>query len=134
MAGDYRLEGAAQPEVLDRIHALFDEVREERDDVDSTDLMLLETAVIEIAGNVVAHGRPAGSIDMTMTVAVGETDLAVRIRETGQPPPDRPSYAMPDLDAEHGRGLPLCAAILDTFDYRRVDHANEWHLGRRRSG
>ena len=70
---------------------------------------------------------------MALTFEVGESSLDVRIWETGQPPPDRPSYAMPDVDAEHGRGLPLCAAILDTFDFERVDHTNVWHLGKQRT-
>jgi serine/threonine-protein kinase RsbW len=131
--GDYRLDCPAEPAALDLIHDLFARVGEERDDVDGTDLMLMETAVIEIAGNVIAHGRPAGSITMALTFKVTDTALDVRLRETGQPPPDSPSYAMPDAEAEHGRGLPLCAAILDTFAYDRVEDANVWHLAKKRS-
>jgi serine/threonine-protein kinase RsbW len=132
--GDYRLDCPAQPPAIDELHDLFARVGEERGEVSPTDLMLLETAVIEIAGNVIRHGRPAGSITMAVTLDVSDASLDVWIRETGDPPPDTPSYAMPDVEAESGRGLPLCAAILDTFDYQRVDDTNLWHLGKRRSG
>ena len=134
MPGDYGLESCpAEPAALDRIHDLFARIGEEREDVDGTDLMLMETAVVEIAGNVISHGRPAGSITMSLTFDITDSRLDVHIRETGQPPPDTPSYAMPDEEAEHGRGLPLCAAILDTFEYDRVDDTNLWHLAKARS-
>jgi serine/threonine-protein kinase RsbW len=131
--GDFRVECPADPGALELIHDLFDRVGRERADVDPTDLMLMETAAVEIAGNVIAHGRPAGSITMVLTLEATDAALDVRLRETGKPPPETPSYAMPDVEAEHGRGLPLCAAILDTFAYDRVDDANVWHLQKLRS-
>ena len=62
MDGDYRVDTLAVPETLNLLHDLLDRVRDENPDVEATDLMLFETAVIEIANNVVEHGRPPGTI------------------------------------------------------------------------
>jgi serine/threonine-protein kinase RsbW len=61
VTGDYLLEGLAVPESLNLLHDLLERVGREHPDLDAGDLMMFETAVIEVAGNVVEHGRPPGA-------------------------------------------------------------------------
>ena len=75
MAGEYRVDTLAVPETLNLLHDLLDRVREDHPDVENTDLMLFETAVIEIANNVVEHGRPPGTIRYSFTLDVESDQL-----------------------------------------------------------
>lgn len=99
----------------------------------STELALFETAVVEIAGNVIEHGTPPGRLTMLLDVTVAPDELVTILRESGDPLPEAPPYAMPGPEAESGRGLPLCAALLDTFGYSRRADANVWEMRKRLS-
>ncbi|MFC4616818.1 hypothetical protein ACFO3K_18975 [Cellulomonas algicola] len=58
---EYVLEGFAVPEELSHVSDLLELAGAEHPEVDPTDLMLFETAVVEIANNVVEHGKPHGA-------------------------------------------------------------------------
>jgi serine/threonine-protein kinase RsbW len=131
MDGEYRVDTLAVPETLNLLHDLLDRVRDEHPDVEATDLMLFETAVIEIANNVVEHGRPPGTIRYSFTLEVGSDELLGHLRDGG-PPLEGPERAMPGTDSENGRGLALARVALDDLEYERVDDHNEWTMVRRR--
>ncbi|WP_298891258.1 ATP-binding protein [uncultured Serinicoccus sp.] len=139
MSGDYTLEGLSVPESLDQLHDLLQQVAEEHQGVASTDLMLFETAVIEIAGNVVEHGRPQGTVAWTFTLAVLPDRLAAVLSDDGQEyalAEDQLAdgrWAMPEDDlAEGGRGLALASVALDELDYQRTGGINSWTMVRHR--
>ena len=131
MGGDYRVDTLAVPETLNLLHDLLDRVREEHPDVEPTDLMLFETAVIEIANNVVEHGRPPGTIRYSFTLDVESDKLLGHLRDGG-PPLDESERTMPETHSENGRGLALARVALDDLEYERVDDHNEWTMVRRR--
>ena len=131
MGGEYRVDTLAVPETLNLLHDLLDRVRDENPDVEATDLMLFETAVIEIANNVVEHGRPPGTIRYSFTLDVESDQLLGHLRDGG-PPLEESERAMPDTDSETGRGLALARVALDDLEYERVDGHNEWTMVRRR--
>jgi serine/threonine-protein kinase RsbW len=131
MAGDYRVDTLAVPETLNLLHDLLDRVRDDHPDVEGTDLMLFETAVIEIANNVVEHGRPPGTIRYTFVLDVHQDKLLGRLSDGG-PPLSEYARDMPGPDSEHGRGLALARIALDDLVYERVDQHNEWTMVRRR--
>ena len=131
MAGDYRLDGLAVPESLRRLHALLEHVAQDHPEVTADDLMLLETAVIEIAGNVVEHGRPPGQVRYAFEVAVLPDRLEALLTDTGEEVPGATgSPDMPDCYEETGRGLPLARAALDDLSYAREDERNLWRMVR----
>jgi serine/threonine-protein kinase RsbW len=131
MAGEYRVDTLAVPETLNLLHDLLDRVREENPDVEGTDLMLFETAVIEIANNVVEHGVPPGTIRYTFVLDVESDRLLGRLSDGG-PPLEEYERAMPGTDSENGRGLALARVALDDLGYERVGEHNEWTMIRRR--
>jgi serine/threonine-protein kinase RsbW len=134
MTGEYVLEGLAVPETLNRLHDLLEEVSREHPDIGSGDLMLFETAVIEVAGNVVEHGRPPGSVGWSFRLHVLEDRLEARLSDSGEEYPGGTwGTSMPqDPMQEDGRGLALATAMLDSLTYERVDEANHWTMVRRR--
>lgn len=130
-AKPYVLEGFAVPDQLDAVHALLAEAAGDHPELDPMDVMLFETAIIEIANNVVEYGRPEGEVRWKFTIRVHEDAIEAELDDTGQTfTPDR-GRAMPDEDAEGGRGLPLAEALLDQIEFDRLGDTNHWRMVRR---
>lgn len=128
---DYVLEGFAVPDQIDAVHALLARAAGEHPGLDPTDLMLFETAIIEIANNVVEYGQPRGEVRWRFTIRVREDAIEAELDDTGQtftPPQGR---AMPGEYAEGGRGLPIAEALLDQIEFTRMADTNHWYLVRR---
>lgn len=135
MTGDYLLEGLAVPESLNLLHDLLERVGLEHPDLAGEDLMLFETAVIEVAGNVVEHGRPHGRVGWTFRLSVLPDRLEATLSDSGEEYPGGTwGTAMPeDPMREDGRGLALATAMLDDLGYQRAHDVNRWTMLRRRS-
>ncbi|HYO41126.1 MAG TPA: ATP-binding protein [Nocardioidaceae bacterium] len=134
MAGEYHVEGLAVPESLDLLHALLDRVRNEHGEIDPTELMLFETAIIEIHGNVVQHGRPEGQVLYTFDLEVSEVMLVGVLADNGEAVPDLSGQeGLVGEDAESGRGLGLARAALDELGFVRRDHQNTWRMVKKRT-
>lgn len=136
MAGDsrgYRLDGFAVPEELDHVHQLLETAGNEHPEVDATDLMLFETAVMEIANNVVEHGRPEGEVRWRFLLTIDAREMRADLYDSAQEVIADLDVAMPGEDAESGRGLSLARAVLDEISVERTDTGNHWRLVRRLS-
>lgn len=136
MAGDYTLTGLAVPAGLDDLHDLLERIGSDHPQLSPADLMLFETAVIEIAGNVVEHGRPPGEVHWTFSLVVHGDRIEAMLSDDGVPfegSDDLPDAEMPDALAEGGRGFALAGAVLDRLDYERADGVNHWRLVRNRT-
>ena len=99
---------------------------------DDVGLMLFETALGEIGGNVLTHGRPAGSdvpIDYTLHLE-GRTVVA-SLTDTGPPVHEHLSREMPETEREDGRGLAMARSLLDELGYSRDGNLNRWRLVKR---
>jgi serine/threonine-protein kinase RsbW len=133
MAGEYAVTGLAVPESLDRLQDLMDVVRADHPDIDETDLSMFETAIVEIHGNVVEHGRPPGQVVYAFRLEVHPDRLVGALTDTGNAAPDLSGLeGLPDDLAESGRGLWLAKATLDELDYSRTGEGNTWRLVRQR--
>lgn len=135
MTGEYLLEGLAVPESLGLLHDLLDRVGREHPEIDSADLMLFETAVIEVAGNVVEHGHPQGNVAWTFQLVVLDERLEASLSDSGEEYPGGTwGTTMPiDPMQEDGRGLALATAVLDALTYERRDDVNHWRMVRERA-
>lgn len=134
MRGEYTAEGVAVPDSLEELHRLLEDVAGDHPEVSAEDVSMMETAVIEIAGNLIEHGRPAGSVRYRFTLTVLPDRLEGRLSDSGQELPRSLSVATaPDDDmSEDGRGLFLARAVLDELVYVRTPEANTWSMTRRR--
>jgi serine/threonine-protein kinase RsbW len=134
MAGEYHLEGLAVPESLDRLHGLMSRVREEHEDIDPTELMMFETAIVEIHGNVVQHGRPEGKVLYTFDLEVSSDRLVGSLADNGEAVPDLSGRSgLVGEEAESGRGLLLARATLDELRFARRNDQNTWRMVKRRA-
>ena len=137
MPGDpsrtYRVTVPAEPDGLEHLHALIDRARRDWPAVDSNDFDLLETAIIELAGNVAKHGRPAGATDVTLSVSVSDAALEATLIDAGKPfEVDLDNSDLPPEMDEAGRGIAMARFAVDQLDYVHDDGVNTWHLLRNR--
>lgn len=136
MTGDYVVTSLAIPESLNLLHALLEKVAGEHPEIARDDLSMFETAVIEIAGNVVEHGRPNGQVIYTFSLIVEHERLVGRLADSGEAFPAQAIGSTapdPDIDptafwSEDGRGLFLAQATLDELRYERTEIGNVWHM------
>jgi serine/threonine-protein kinase RsbW len=132
MSGDYLLDGLAVPESLNLLHDLLEQVGQDHPELAPSDLMLFETAVIEVAGNVVEHGQPSGQVRWRFRLAVREDSLEASLSDSGEEYPGGAwGTDMPEAMEEDGRGLALATAVLDSLVYQRSGEVNQWSMVRR---
>jgi serine/threonine-protein kinase RsbW len=134
MTGEYSVHGLAVPASLDLLHGLLQQVRSDHPEIDELDLSMLETAIVEIHGNVIEHGTPPGEVVYAFELRVHDDRLVGILADTGNAVPDLSRIGdLPDELAESGRGLWLAKESLDELVYSRTGDRNTWKLVRRRS-
>ncbi|NRQ50557.1 ATP-binding protein [Aeromicrobium stalagmiti] len=127
------------PASLDEVHDLVARLFDEVPDTSMVDRIRFETAVIEVAGNILEHSRRTDppsdeprSFDIVLRGDRGE--LAAEFRDDGRPVQiDFEQISMPGEDAEDGRGLALALATVDEISHERHDGLNIWRITCRRS-
>lgn len=121
---------AAAPDVLEAVHQLLDAFWAQVPDVDGGARARFATAVAEMVGNVVDHGRTAtGERPRMVLQLVAEEDrLTADLLDDGVEviAPADTGPADEDEFAERGRGLPLVRAAMDDVRYERQPDHNRW--------
>ena len=124
---------AGLDEGLDILHRSVERLRRATGrSADDSALMLFETALGEIGGNVLTHGRPPGTekpVDYHLRLD-GEVVVA-SLTDYGSPVHEHLSRDMPDTDSEDGRGLAMARSLLDELGYQRDGEVNRWRLMKR---
>ena len=130
------LEAPALPECLDDVHALVDSLWSSCPGVDATDRMRFESAVVEVAGNVIEHSVAAVGdrvVRLEVTLTCSQVELrATFVDDAEAVRAERLPTAMPDVDAESGRGIALARAFTDDLTYEREGERNRWSVVCRR--
>jgi serine/threonine-protein kinase RsbW len=125
------LEADVAVESLDLVHDTLALWWDEVGEIDVRTRFAFETAVIEIAGNVVEHTIAADAARgrrFTLDLVAGDV-LTATFRDDGLPAElDLSAVTMAGTDDESGRGLALALAAVDRLDYQRVDGKNVWTL------
>lgn len=125
-----RLEGVADPLLVDRVHEALDQLFERAPGAGEEDRMLFRLAVSEVATNVVEHALAREPIHVTVEVDAGADSFSAVFTDTADPALiDLGAVEMPAEDAESGRGLAIALATLDELVHER-DGGNTWRLRR----
>lgn len=136
MPGDegHTLVAPAETAALDRVHELLEQLWRDAGDVALEDRVRFETAVTEIAGNIVVHASDGRPLDFTLHVRADPDRIEARFRDAGRRADvDLTAARLPADLAESGRGLALALAAVDELEYRRDGAVNCWRVMRRRS-
>jgi len=94
--------------------------------------MLFETALGEIGGNVLTHGRPPGTerpIEYSLLLDGGT--VVASLTDSGSPVHEHLAREMPAHDVEAGRGIAMARALVDELGYERDGDVNRWRLVKR---
>jgi serine/threonine-protein kinase RsbW len=123
----------AEPAALERVHELLEALWEDAGDVSLEDRLHFETAVTEIAGNIVLHAHDGRPLEFTLDVRAHPDRIEARFRDAGRRADvDLSAARLPDDLAESGRGLALALAAADVLEYRRDGSENCWRVVRAR--
>lgn len=132
-AAELRVEGPAEPVWLDQVHAALDRLWTASADVPELDRIRFETAVIEIATNIVRHTVPAsgpGPVQAAVLLRSAPPRLEAELSDDGAAVSVDLDPAPVDDLAESGRGIALVKRAVDTLTLARADGRNTWRLAR----
>lgn len=130
----FALMAPLRPGTMDLIHELVAQACASEPPASMVDRIRFETAVIEVAGNIMEHSAridPPHLEPRTFDIVMvsDPTTLSAVFRDDGRPVElDFHAISMPDEDAEAGRGLALALAAVDEVTYERVDATNTWRI------
>lgn len=111
-AAELRVDGPAEPAWLDEVHDGLARLWEAAPEVPDLDRLRFETAVIEIATNVVRHTVPVGDGPVRASVLLRADRGRLEAELTDDGAPVRVDLDPDPVDdfAESGRGSPWCSA------------------------
>lgn len=121
------------PDEVGVVHSALETLWAQEGDVDEMDRMMFETALVEIVSNVIQHGTSATTNICNLRLSANEAALKAVLEENASfARIDLSPRDMPDEFAETGRGLALIQALVDDFDYHRIQDRNIWTITKRR--
>jgi serine/threonine-protein kinase RsbW len=118
------------PDTVDDVHDLLDRLWSAEEAVSADDRMRFETALIELATNVVQHADPGTGVAWTVRVACDGGSLTGELVDTA-PATEFDSTAereMPAELAEDGRGLAFVRLLVDSATFASTDAGNTWRI------
>ncbi|WIB13975.1 ATP-binding protein [Curtobacterium sp. MCPF17_052] len=99
---------------------------------DPTMRFRLETALVEVAANVIEHTRRSDTQEgrrFVLDLTTRDTELVAVLSDNGMPADiDLSAVTMADPEDEGGRGLALAIAALDRLDHHHEGGRNVWVL------
>ena len=134
--GPVMIDVAVEPESIDLVQNAFESWWTSLGDDSLETRFSFETAIVEIAANVIEHSRRSeADLGRRFTLELSATDdrLTAVFHDNGMPSDiDLSAVSMADLEDEDGRGLALALLSLESLDYRHEDGRNVWTLVCRR--
>jgi serine/threonine-protein kinase RsbW len=119
------------PDDVETVHGLLASLWRETSRVTDGDRIRFETALIELAANVMTYADPGSTVECTLIIEVTDARITATLTDSGIeadiPLTDR---GMPGELQEAGRGLPLMRALVDEIDYTRDGELNRWRIAR----
>ncbi|GAB2983468.1 ATP-binding protein [Frigoribacterium salinisoli] len=127
---------AVEPESIDLVQTAFEAWWTSSCDDSLETRFSFETAIVEIAANVIEHSRrPDADPGRRFALQLSATSDRLRavFHDDGLPSDiDLSTVSMADLEDEDGRGLALALLSLESLDHRHEDGHNVWTLVCRR--
>jgi serine/threonine-protein kinase RsbW len=121
------------PGNVDAVHALLESVWADAPRIPMMERFKFETALLELASNVVKHADGGSGLWCTLEIDAHPARIEATVLDDGEPsdlqvlvPRD-----MPDALSESGRGLAMIQALVDDLEYSREGTTNRWRISSR---
>jgi serine/threonine-protein kinase RsbW len=125
---------SSPPGDVDDVHGFLESVWSSDPGVEPSDRMAFETAIIELASNVIQHADGGGGVTWHLTVTCAPDVLSAILYDGGVGADvSLEDRALPDPLSESGRGLTFVQMLVDSLEYRSSERGNEWTISKRRS-
>lgn len=119
---------------VNAVHAYIERIWALHPDLDPMDRLRFETALIELAANVIKHADDGKSIVADISIVIDSDYIHGRITDSSPAVKvDLTRREMPDGDAESGRGIAFIQRLVDVLHYERRDDENLWMIEKRRT-
>jgi serine/threonine-protein kinase RsbW len=129
------VEASTDPASLEKVHALLQRFWSRGPDVDEVWRMMFETAVAEIAANILEHSRrDRGARMLRLSLTAFGDRVEAWLQDDGLGVDVSLDTPLPLESAQRGRGLALVKSMVDEFSYARSDDMNRWLIVKRLPG
>jgi serine/threonine-protein kinase RsbW len=139
----FSLRADGVPESLELVHDLLEQVWESEAGIELMERIRFETALIEVASNIIEHSKPADSdpIRFRLELECSPERLYAEFHDNAKPagidlsaaPPPEELSSLDNISST-GRGLALAKVALDEFSYAKLNPGNKWTLLCKRNG
>lgn len=121
---------AVPPNDVDEVHESVDDLWHLNTDLGTAERIRFETALLELAGNVIEHAEGSERLLCQLTLRRTSTALEAVLSDSGAEVhvPFRTEMPDPDEMAESGRGIAMIELLMDDFSYERDPEGNRWCL------
>jgi serine/threonine-protein kinase RsbW len=122
------------PGNVDDVHDMLTSFWASEPTVTDADRMAFETAIIELAANVIQHADAGAGVTWRLTVSCSSEVLVAKLVDNGvRADLVDGAHALPDALAESGRGLAFVEMLVDDIDRTSSPAGNELSISKRRS-
>ena len=129
------VEASTDPASLEKVHALLQRFWSSGPDVDDVWRMMFETAVAEIAANIVEHSRrERGARVLWLSLRAFGDRVEAWLQDDGLGVDVSLDAPFPLELAQRGRGVALVRSMVDEFSYVRSEDMNRWLIVKRLPG
>jgi serine/threonine-protein kinase RsbW len=118
------------PNDVDEVHDSVDDLWHLNPDLGTGERIRFETALLELAGNVIEHAEGNERLVCGLTLRRTSTTLEAVLSDSGGEVQVPFRTVMPDPEemAESGRGIAMIELLMDDFSYERDPEGNRWRL------
>ena len=126
---EFKRQFTSPPDDVELVHDLLNSVWADASNIGSADRFSFETALVELAANIIRHADVGIGISYSITVQIFDGQLEATVIDDGEHTSvEHTETDMPDDLSESGRGIPLINALVDHFSFDRDGDFNRWQI------
>ncbi|MCU1543194.1 MAG: putative regulator [Microbacteriaceae bacterium] len=117
------------PDNVNTVHDYIQRVWLASPDLDAMDKLEFETALVELAANIIEHSNEGGGVEGNLNITIHPDRIRCDITDTSEPSNVAlGARHMPEEYAESGRGIAFIQRLVDVLQYERRDGENFWMI------
>ena len=117
------------PDDVDTVQDYIQRVWSESPELDSMDKLKFETALVELAANIIKHSNDGGGVEGSLSITIHPDRIRCDITDTSEASNIAlDTRQMPGEFAESGRGIAFIQRLVDVLHYERRGGENLWMI------